>query len=410
MPTTSRRCQTDVKDAEWIADLVRHGLVRPSFVPPPEIRELRDLVRHRRTLAETLASERNRTLKLLETANIKLSSVATDVFGVSGTAMLRALVEGDMAPEAMAELAKGRLRTKLEPLVKALQGRVSEHHRFLLRLHLRRLDEIERDLAELETRIAERMRPYRRQVGLLKRIPGVDEIGAAEILAETGIDMTVFGNARRLAAWAGVCPGNHESAGKKKSTAARKGKAANAAQHAKFASYLMLEFGRWDAKRGWTKQLHLGALRNNNTRLLTKLGPDTGFDSIGDFSQTRALSRYLDTLDSTDELPRTVLYNLNPADNYAFATMIGNFQDGSVPGKMQFGSGWWFLDQKEAMEWQINALSNLGLLSRFVGMLTDSRSFLSYPRHEYFRRTLPDSASAHIGNRPFGQRYFPIIK
>jgi glucuronate isomerase len=170
--------------------------------------------------------------------------------------------------------------------------------------------------------------------------------------------------------------------------AARKGKAATAAQHAKFASYLMLEFGRWDAKRGWTKQLHLGALRNNNTRLLTKLGPDTGFDSIGDFPQTRALSRYLDTLDSTDELPRTVLYNLNPADNYAFATMIGNFQDGTIPGKLQFGSGWWFLDQKEAMEWQINALSSLGLLSRFVGMLTDSRSFLSYPRHEYFRRTL----------------------
>jgi glucuronate isomerase len=151
---------------------------------------------------------------------------------------------------------------------------------------------------------------------------------------------------------------------------------------------MMLEFGRWDAKAGWTKQLHLGAQRGNNSRLLGKLGPDTGFDSIGDFPQTRALSRYLDTLDSTNELPRTVLYNLNPADNYAFATMAGNFQDGSVPGKMQFGSGWWFLDQKEAMEWQLNALSNLGLLSRFVGMLTDSRSFLSYPRHEYLRRIL----------------------
>jgi glucuronate isomerase len=170
--------------------------------------------------------------------------------------------------------------------------------------------------------------------------------------------------------------------------AARAGRAANAADQAKFASFMMLEFGRWDAHKGWTKQLHLGAIRNNNNRLLTKLGPDTGFDSIGDFSQTRALSRYLDTLDSTDELPRTVLYNLNPADNYAFATMIGNFQDGSVPGKMQFGSGWWFLDQKEGMEMQINALSTQGLLSRFVGMLTDSRSFLSYPRHEYFRRTL----------------------
>lgn len=170
--------------------------------------------------------------------------------------------------------------------------------------------------------------------------------------------------------------------------AARAGRAADAADTAKFISFLMLEFGRWDAKRGWTKQLHLGALRNNNTRLLTKLGPDTGFDSIGDFSQARALSRYLDTLDSTNELPRTVIYNLNPADNYLIGTMIGNFQDGTVAGKMQFGSGWWFLDQKEAMEWQINALSSLGLLSRFVGMLTDSRSFLSYPRHEYFRRTL----------------------
>jgi len=171
-------------------------------------------------------------------------------------------------------------------------------------------------------------------------------------------------------------------------TAARRGKAATPAAQAKFASFLMLEFGRWDAKRGWTKQLHLGAIRNNNSRLLGKLGPDTGFDSIGDFSQTRALSRYLNTLDSTDELPRTVLYNVNPSDNYAFATMIGNFQDGTVPGKMQFGSGWWFLDQKEAMEWQMNALSNNGLLSRFVGMLTDSRSFLSYTRHEYFRRVL----------------------
>jgi glucuronate isomerase len=170
--------------------------------------------------------------------------------------------------------------------------------------------------------------------------------------------------------------------------AARAGRAATPDEWAKFGSFLMLEFGRWDAKAGWTKQLHLGALRNNNDRLLKQLGPDTGFDSIGDFPQARALSRYLNALDATGELPRTVLYNLNPADNYVFATMIGNFQDGSVAGKMQFGSGWWFLDQKEAMEWQMNALMNLGLLSRFVGMLTDSRSFLSYTRHEYFRRVL----------------------
>ncbi|MEN9403019.1 MAG: hypothetical protein RL091_1722 [Verrucomicrobiota bacterium] len=178
--------------------------------------------------------------------------------------------------------------------------------------------------------------------------------------------------------------------------AARAGKAASAADWAKFGSYLMLEFGRWDAKKGWTKQLHLGALRNNNTRLVKALGPDTGFDSIGDFPQARALSRYLDALDSTGELPRTVLYNLNPADNYAFATMIGNFQDGSVAGKIQFGSGWWFLDQKEAMEWQMTALANLGLLSRFVGMLTDSRSFLSYTRHEYFRRVLCNLLGSQI--------------
>jgi len=169
---------------------------------------------------------------------------------------------------------------------------------------------------------------------------------------------------------------------------ARSGKAPSAEDTLRYGSYLMLEFGRWDAASGWTKQLHLGALRNNSTRLLAKLGPDTGLDSIGDFPQAKSLSCYLDALDQTNELPRTILYNVNPVDNYAFGTMIGNFQDGSVAGKLQFGSGWWFVDQKEGMEWQMNALSNLGLLSRFVGMLTDSRSFLSYPRHEYFRRTL----------------------
>ncbi len=170
--------------------------------------------------------------------------------------------------------------------------------------------------------------------------------------------------------------------------AVRSGRACSSENQAAYASFLMLEFGRWDAAKGWTKQLHLGALRNNNSRLLGTLGPDTGFDSIGDFPQARALSSYLDALDRTGELPRMILYNLNPADNYVFAAMIGNFQDGSVAGKIQLGSGWWFLDQKEAMEWQLNALSNLGLLRRFVGMVTDSRSFLSFPRHEYFRRVL----------------------
>jgi glucuronate isomerase len=170
--------------------------------------------------------------------------------------------------------------------------------------------------------------------------------------------------------------------------AARGGRAATPGEAAKFGSFLMLEFGRWDAHRGWTKQLHLGALRNANTRLLRRLGPNTGFDSVGDFPQVGPLGRYLDALDATGELPRTVIYNLNPADNYAFATMAGNFQDGSIAGKVQFGSGWWFLDQKEAMEWQLGALANIGLLGRFVGMLSDSRNFLCYTRHEYFRRVL----------------------
>ncbi len=166
----------------------------------------------------------------------------------------------------------------------------------------------------------------------------------------------------------------------------------------KFRSFMMRWLGAQYHARGWVMQLHLGALRNNNTRLMRTLGPDTGFDSIGDWPQAAALGRYLDQLDQHNRLPKTILYNLNPADNYAFATLIGSFQDGSVPGKLQFGSGWWFLDQKEGMEWQINALSNLGLLSRFVGMLTDSRSFLSYSRHEYFRRLLCDVIGRDVVN------------
>ena len=156
----------------------------------------------------------------------------------------------------------------------------------------------------------------------------------------------------------------------------------------KFKSCMLYEFGLMDHSRGWTQQFHIGPLRNNNTRLFNKIGPDTGFDSIGDKLVAEPLSKLLNSLDTKDNLCKTILYNLNPADNELYATMIGNFQDGSVPGKMQWGSGWWFLDQKYGMEKQINTLSNLGLLSRFVGMLTDSRSFLSYTRHEYFRRTL----------------------
>ncbi len=166
----------------------------------------------------------------------------------------------------------------------------------------------------------------------------------------------------------------------------------------KIKSALLFQFAIWDHERGWVQQFHLGALRNNNTRLLTQLGPDTGFDSIGDFSQARALSKFLNKLDTEDKLAKTIIYNLNPADNEMMATMIGNFNDGSVAGKVQFGSGWWFLDQKDGMIKQMNALSNMGLLSRFIGMLTDSRSFLSFPRHEYFRRILCNLLGDDIEN------------
>jgi glucuronate isomerase len=169
---------------------------------------------------------------------------------------------------------------------------------------------------------------------------------------------------------------------------ARSGSPAGPDDHAAFATFMMVHFGHLDSQRGWTKQLHLGPLRNTNTRKVRELGSDTGFDSVGDFPQAAALSAYFDLLESERALPRTIIYNSNPADSYVFATAAGNFQDESVRGKIQFGSGWWFLDQREGIEQQLNTLSNVGLLSRFVGMSTDSRSFMSFPRHEYFRRVL----------------------
>ncbi|MBC3541183.1 glucuronate isomerase [Rufibacter sediminis] len=165
-----------------------------------------------------------------------------------------------------------------------------------------------------------------------------------------------------------------------------------------FKSAMLVELALMDHAKGWTQQFHLGALRNNNTRMMRELGADTGFDSIGDFDVARPLSRFLDRLDNSDQLAKTILYNLNPSQNELYATMIGNFNDGSTPGKIQYGSAWWFLDQKDGMERQMNALSNMGLLSRFVGMLTDSRSFISYPRHEYFRRILCNMLGNDVEN------------
>jgi glucuronate isomerase len=181
-------------------------------------------------------------------------------------------------------------------------------------------------------------------------------------------------------------------------SAALKGRPAGPAEAERFASFMMEFFGVLDAERGWTKQLHLGALRDPNTCMAALLGADSGCDTIGDFPQAAGLARYLDRLNRRGRLPKIIIYNLNPADTPLFAAMPGSFQDGTFAGKLQYGSAWWFLDQEDGIRAQLNALSNMGLLGRFVGMLTDSRSFLSYPRHEYFRRILCDLLGAEVAN------------
>jgi len=188
------------------------------------------------------------------------------------------------------------------------------------------------------------------------------------------------------------------------------GKDLDACETRRFKSAMLIEFGKMDADAGWAQQFHYGPIRDNNSKMFRLLGPDTGFDSIGQFTTARQMSKYLDKLNSMDKLAKTILYNINPSENEMVATMIGNFQDGSVPGKMQFGAGWWFLDQKDGMEKQMNALSLLGLLSRFVGMLTDSRSFVSYPRHEYFRRIMCNLIARDIENGEIPASEMPRIE
>ena len=179
---------------------------------------------------------------------------------------------------------------------------------------------------------------------------------------------------------------------------ALRGEAVERADREKMEAAFLVEVGKLNHARGWAQQFHVGVFRNTNSRMLNAVGPDTGFDSIGDDRQGPGLIRLLDRLHRTDELTKTILYNSNPVDNELFATMIGNYQDGRVPGKIQWGSGWWFLDQKDGMERQMNTLSNMGLISCFVGMLTDSRSFLSFPRHEYFRRILCNLLGQDVEN------------
>lgn len=250
--------KTDVSDSDWLSYLGRIGMIKPSFVPPPPIRELRDLMRYRWKLVAAAASERNRLLKVLESANIKLAGVASDVFGVSGRAMLRALIGGEASPAEMAQLARGRMRRKLTELELALDGCVGEHHRFLLARQLRRIEAAEDDLAELDKRIAEKLVPYDWAVALLMQIPGVDWIIAATIIGEIGVDMSVFLSAAHLASWTGICPGNWVSAGKRQGGKSRIGNiflktalvTAAVAASKKRGSYFKDKFHRLSARRG----------------------------------------------------------------------------------------------------------------------------------------------------------------
>jgi transposase len=300
--------KTDVKDAEWIADLLCHGLLRSSFVPPKPIRELRDLLRYRRKLVESRGAERNRLLKLLETANIKLSSVATDVFGASGQLMLEALLEGVQTPQQMAELAKGRLREKIPQLQLALEGRLEEHHRFLLRLQRRRLQQVEADLAELEKHLSDKLQPYASQHTLLMEIPGVDRIVAATLIAELGIDMSVFGSAPRAACWTGICPGNDQSAGKRRSGRISQGnvhlktalvEAASAAARAK-GTYLREKFFRLKARRGY-KRAAVAVAHKILIAAYHMLDKQVSYNDLGD--------AYLDRL-SSKNLTRSLVRRL----------------------------------------------------------------------------------------------------
>jgi transposase len=215
--------KTDIKDCEWIADLLSHGLLKGSFIPPQPIRDLRDLTRYRKSLSDERTREINRLQKLLETANIKLSSVATDVMGVSGKAMLEAILSGSTDPKVLADLARGRLRNKLSLLKEALQGRFRPHHRFLLGQILSHLDFLDEAIEEMSKEVEKRLDPFLQEIELLKTIPGVKQRMAEVILAEIGADMSHFPTHRHLASWAGLCPGNNESAGKRKSGKTRKG-------------------------------------------------------------------------------------------------------------------------------------------------------------------------------------------
>ena len=253
--------KTDVKDSEWLAQLVRCGLIRPSFVPPLPIRELRELTRLRRSQTNDQARIRNRIQKQLETAGIKLASVASDVFGASGRAMLRALAAGQTEAKELAQLAKSVLRRKIPTLIDALEGNFEEHHRYLLRFQLERLDEAERAVGALDARIREKLEPYQAELSLLLQIPGFDRTVAASFIAETGGDMSVFPTERHLAAWTGVSPGNNESGGKSRPTGARKGNVHLTTTLVQAALGAIKKRGSYYKDKYWRLRSRRGAMR-----------------------------------------------------------------------------------------------------------------------------------------------------
>jgi len=250
--------KTDVKDARWLAELLEHGLLRGSFIPPREIRDLRDMTRYRRKLIEERSAEVNRVQKILEDANIKLGCVATDIFGVSGRAILKALLEGEMTPEEMAELSKGRLRNKREQLAESLVGRFRAHHALLLSRMLEHIDFLEGAIEDCDTVIEGMLRPFVSKIENMDTVPGIDVRAAQDIIAEVGMDMSVFPTHKHLCSWAAMCPGNRESGGKRKSGRTRKGnkwlrsilvQCAHAAGHSR-KTYLGAQFGRFAARKG----------------------------------------------------------------------------------------------------------------------------------------------------------------
>lgn len=281
--------KTDIKDAQWIARLLRWGLLKPSLIPPRPIRELRDLCRHRKKLTEQAAAEKNRVQKVLEDANIKLASIASNVFGVSGRAMLEALMQREINPEETADLARGKLRSKIPQLVEALEGHVNEHHRFMIRMQMEHMEYLEKAIAQLHQRIDEKIEPYQHEIDLIATTPGIDTVSAQHIFVEIGGDISLFPSEGHLASWIGICPGNNESAGKRKSGKTTRGnrwlrallvQSAHAASRTK-GTYLKAFYHRVAARRG-KKRAAIAVGHKQTTIIYHELLEDKPYQELGE--------------------------------------------------------------------------------------------------------------------------------